>query len=248
MTNPMSGGLLDIVGQLIGGALTGGGSSSQPSTPSDIIGQLISGALGGGSQPSMPSTSADPNDLSGVMGAVGGGPMTQMLLSALGPTLAQYVADTFGIDKASAMKVLMVAIPLLLTALARNAQNRRGADSLHSALERDHDGSAINNLGEIFANPNAAKGGKIVKKVLGNRTDAVAQTLTEQTGLDGGQLLATLAPVVLSVLGQQQRQQGYDSNGLAGALLQERNALQSSSGDLMGALAQMIGSQPRALS
>jgi Bacterial protein of unknown function (DUF937) len=249
MTNPMSGGLLDLVGQLIGGAMTeGGGRAPQPSSPADILGGLLGDAIGGQQAPAPRMPDAGSDDLGGLMGSIGGGPMTQMLLAALGPTLAKHVADMFGIDQRTAQRVVMVAVPLLLAALARNAQNKRGANSLSSALERDHDGSALNQIDDIFANPDTRQGGKIVKKVLGNRTNAVAQTLTEQTGLDGNKLLATLAPVVLGVLGQQQRQQGYNPDSLAGALLQERNALQSSSGDLMSVLAQMIGPQARALS
>jgi hypothetical protein len=228
MTNQpnFGGGLLDLVGQLLGAA--GAAAGAQPPAPSP----------------------ADPGlgDLAGAIGGVGGGPMTQMLIAALGPTLAEKISEMFGIDKKTAMQVLMVAIPLLLAALARNAQNKRGADSLHGALERDHDGSALNNLSEVFANPRQHKGGKIVKKVLGNRATSVAQTLTEQTGVDGNQLLAVLAPVVLGALGQQQRKQGLDSGGLASALLQERSALQQSTGGLMDVLTELIGTRPRALS
>lgn len=223
----MGGGLLDLVGQLLGGGL------GQPVAPQPVA-----------PQPAAPGA----GDLGGLVGGIGGGPITQLLLTALGPTLTDKISEMFGVDRQTAGRILMVAIPLLLAALARNANNQRGANSLHGALERDHDGSALQQVDEIFANPAQHKGGKIVKKVLGNRAPSVAQTLTEQTGVDGRRLLDTLAPIILGALGQQQREQHLDAGGLAAILSQERTSIQQSSGTLMEVLTQMIGTRPRALS
>jgi hypothetical protein len=213
------GGLLDLVGQLLGGALGAGGGSSAPGSTS-----------GGG--------------LGGLSGAVGGGALTQLLLSSLGPALIQRVSAIFGIDEQTAQRVLMVAIPLLLAALARNASTPQGADSLFGALQRDHDGNVLSHMDEVFANPRASNGDKIVRKVLGNQAPTVAQTLTEQTGLDGERLLQTLAPIVLGALGLKARREHLDAGGLAATLQEERGSLEQSHGDVMDVVGQLIGGQP----
>jgi hypothetical protein len=196
----------------------------------DIVNQV----LGGGAGP------LGGQGGEGLAAAVGGGPLTQLLFSMFGPSLIKQIADIFGIDQKTAQHILTIAIPLLLAALARNAQSQKGADQLHTALERDHDGSVLGNIDEVLTDPSSRKGDKIIKKVLGPQAPAIAQTLTEQTGVDGARLLQTLAPIVLGVLGQQTRQQGLDSVGLASALQQEQDTLQQEQGDIMNVVGQLL--------
>lgn len=201
-------------------ALSGGGIM-------DIVTQV----LGGGAQ----------QNPGGLGGAIGGGPIVQMILQLFGPSLVDQIAERLNVDPATVQRALTIAIPLLLAALARNASSQQGADSLYGALTRDHSGSALNNLGEVLANPQVSKGDKIIKHVLGDQTESVAQNLTQRTGLDGGQLLQALAPVVLAVLGQQTRQQGLDPNGLATTLQQEQQTLDQSNQDVMSTVREVLG-------
>ncbi|GAB4152219.1 MAG: hypothetical protein Fur005_02120 [Roseiflexaceae bacterium] len=213
--NSLGGGLFNLLGQLLGGA-TAAQPTPQPA-PSDTLGDLAS--------------------------QIGGGPITQLLFGMFGPELTRRVAELFNIDERNARQILLIAIPLLLSALARNSETKKGATSLHGALERDHDGSALSSLDEILADPKSRKGDKIVKKMLGTQAPTIEQTLTEQTGVDGARLLQTLAPIVMGALGQQTREQGLDAAGVADTLQSERSSLQGQRSDIMDVVNLLLTTQ-----
>jgi hypothetical protein len=200
-----------------------------------LITQWLGGALGGTQQ--NPGTSLG--------GALGGGPLVQMIMGMFGPSLVAQLAQRLNVDPATVERALLIAIPLLLAALAHNASSQQGATSLHGALARDHTGGALQNLDQVLSNPQTNDGEKIIKHVLGDQAQNVAQNLTQQTGLDGGQLLQTLAPIVMGVLGQQTQQQGLDPNGLATTLQQEQTTLEQSDSGVMGTVRQVLGASEK---
>ncbi len=117
----------------------------------------------------------------------------------------------------------------LVSGLAKNASTPEGASSLASALDRDHDGSILNNLmgmfsGNMQAQPEqsrALNGVGILNHILGDRQGGVIDMISKMSGLDSsktGNLMAMLAPVVMGMLGRQKQQQGLDISSLAGLL------------------------------
>jgi len=111
----------------------------------------------------------------------------------------------------------------LVTALSRNAANPQGAEALAGALSTTHDGSILEDVVGFLsgqrqaANPSMLNGAGILQHVLGGRQHQVEQNVGRATGLNAGQiaqLMMKLAPVVLGVLGQLQRKQGLNSQGL----------------------------------
>lgn len=165
------------------------------------------------------------------------------LLGQLGPSAVQQISQQLGAPPGATQSAIQAALPTLLTALANNAQTPQGAQALGSALERDHDGSVLNNLSGFLGGGAAASAGSaILGHVLGQRQAPVAASLGGATGLDASQstqLLAMLAPLVMGALGQQQRQQGLDAGGLARALAGARpQAAQQS--PAMGMLTQLL--------
>jgi hypothetical protein len=195
-----------------------------------LITQWLGGALGGTQQ----------NPGNSLANSVGGGPIMQMIMGMFGPSLVAQLAQRLNVDPATVERALVIAIPLLLAALAHNASSQQGATSLHGALTRDHSGSTLQNLDQVLANPQTTDGEKIIKHVFGDQASNVAQNLTQQTGLDGGQLLQTLAPIVMGVLGQQTQQQGLDPNGLA-TTLQHEAPVKEDGGGIMGMLGRLLG-------
>lgn len=177
----------------------------------------------------------------GLESMLSGGPMVQMLLGAFGPQMTRSLAQRFGVSESMIKKALLIAIPLLLAALARNASSRGGADSLLGALTRDHDGSVMNDVESVFANPAGRKGDRIVKRVLGDDTDDVAQTITRTTGVDGGGLLQAIAPIVMGILGRQVRAQNLDSDTLASTLQEEEKSLVTGNDDLQSTIREVFG-------
>jgi len=65
-------------------------------------------------------------------------------------------------------------------------------------------------------------GGGILDHVLGKQKEDVAKQVSETSGLSMGKvlpLMATLAPILMGILGKTKKQQNLDSNGLGGALM-----------------------------
>lgn len=117
----------------------------------------------------------------------------------------------------------------LVSALAKNASTPEGAASLSNALDRDHDGSVLDNLfgmlgGQVQPqNPRALNGAGILNHLLGEQQGGAVDMISKMSGLDSsktGNLMTMLAPMVMGLLGQQKQQQGLDVNGLTGLLTQ----------------------------
>ncbi len=104
-----------------------------------------------------------------------------------------------------AKSALEEAIPILVNALAKNSTTEEGASSLQNALQKDHDGSLLDNLGDFLNNPAIANGAGILKHVFGNRRQTVEQVLSKETGVDksgAGRILEMAAPIVMGYLGR----------------------------------------------
>ncbi|AKS42403.1 DUF937 domain-containing protein [Wenzhouxiangella marina] len=147
------------------------------------------------------------------------------------------------------------ALPVLVGMLARNNRSEDGGQALARAVERDHDGSILDQLQGFFSSGETSMGERILGHVLGSRQTTAEAGLAERTGLSGGQihqLLALLAPVVMGALG---RQSGGRSGGLGdllegsmGELLQGRGGEAGASvlGDLLGGKDRDLGGLARA--
>ncbi len=141
------------------------------------------------------------------------------------------ISQQVGAEPTLVNSAIQMALPMLLNGLANNASTPQGAQSLNNALEQDHDGSILDNLGGlgsmIFGNqqaappPRQADAGGILGHILGSNQGQVAQQVSNQTGMDMGkvaQILMFLAPIVMSYLGKQKQQQNVGADGLGGLL------------------------------
>ncbi len=147
-----------------------------------------------------------------------------------------------GADRQQTAKAAQGVMSTLVTALAKNAANPEKATGLSNALDKDHDGSIMHNLSDALSgkthaqNQRALNGAGIVKNVLGSQQNGVIDMISKMSGLDSsktGNLMTTLAPVVMGMLGQQKRQQGLDIGGIAGLLSGTVNQQRSSGNPLM---------------
>ncbi len=159
-----------------------------------------------------------------------------------GDTTAQ-IGRQIGADPQATQSALGAAIPMLLTALTHNASTPAGADALHQAVTRDHDGSVLGQLGDLIGQGSAGPGAGILGHLLGNKQEDAQQSIARSSGLTPqqiGMLLTVLAPIVMGALGKMQRQQGLDAGGLAAQLGEEHaQAAQDSSG-LVGLATQLL--------
>ncbi|MER2178270.1 MAG: DUF937 domain-containing protein [Stenotrophomonas maltophilia] len=149
----------------------------------------------------------------------------------------QQVSQQLGIDQNQASGAIGAALPLLLGAMGRNAQEPQGAQALLGALQRDHApaNSGGFDLGGLLGSVlgggggNATNGAGILGHVFGSNTDRATQGLSQATGLDSSktsQLLAILAPIVMSYLAQRFAN-GGNPNQLSQALGQEAQSANS---------------------
>lgn len=173
--------------------------------------------------------------------------LTQALFSQVqqGQGLQQ-VSQQLGLKPEQASSAIGAAVPLLLGALGTNASQPQGAQSLLNALQKDHlgggGGAGSLDIGGILGavlgggGSGATNGAGILGHMFGGQTSQAAQLLGQKTGLDSGrstQLLAVLAPIVMSFLAQRFAQQG-NANELSQALGAETPA--SANGGIGGLL------------
>jgi hypothetical protein len=146
------------------------------------------------------------------------------------------ISQSVGADHGAVSSAVQMALPLIVGAMAKNAQDPAGAQSLDNAVQ-EHDGSLLDNIGGIATAALAANGGGILSNILGgSKQDAAASQISQSTGLSSGQvmqILMMLAPIVMSYLGRQKQQQGLDASGLSNMLSQQTQQAQSAGNPMM---------------
>jgi len=141
-----------------------------------------------------------------------------LLNSDLGKTIVSGVSNETNQPQNKTQDVLTMALPVLMTAMKRNAATPQGAEGLLGALNNKHDGSILDNLGGLFnggvGNEVITDGSKILDHVLGGKQQQVASTLGAKTGMDANsvaQILKVAAPILLGVLGNQAKKQNVNN-------------------------------------
>ncbi len=143
------------------------------------------------------------------------------------------ISRRLGTDQGTAGSAVAAALPLLLGALAKNSSGSEGAESLSRALDRDHDGSIMDDLTGFLEGGSTGTGEGILRHVFGGGQARVAGAVSHSSGLKQEsvpQLLAMLAPVVMGALGKTKRQENLGTNGLRDLLTQERRQVQAQPG------------------
>ena len=140
------------------------------------------------------------------------------------------ISKQVGAPQDKTKQALPDVIALLTGALAQNTSQKEGAEELADALQKDHDGSILNNLSTYIDHYQAGEGNGILKHVLGSNRGAVEQDLAKKNGLDPAavsNLLTIAAPLIMGALGKTQKQEGLNLNSLMSLLGKEKNLAQS---------------------
>ena len=163
--------------------------------------------------------------------------LTEELLAQLQGAPLQQLSRQLGTDPDQTGNAVAAALPLLLGALGRNSAQPQGAQALYGALQRDHGGGM--DLGSVLGavlgggTSRQTDGAAILGPVLGGAQPRAAQGLGQATGVGSGQamqLLAMLAPIVMSFLANRSARQGLDAGGLGELLGQERTQVRQRAG------------------
>lgn len=150
-----------------------------------------------------------------------------LIKSQLTDSVMNEISGKIGADRQQTQVATDNILATLLEGLAKNTKQRQGADILSNVLEKDHDGSLLNNLHDLIdgraeeRNPRAANGPGILKHLLGGNIFDVTEIVSKLSGLTNGKtmnLMMMLAPIVMQILGKQKRQQNMGAGTLASIL------------------------------
>ncbi len=151
-----------------------------------------------------------------------------MLQSQVGDTLVGALTSQLGgASPEQTSSGVQGAMSILMSALAKNSKSPEGASALASALDRDHDGSILDDIvgfvngGAPANNSRAGNGAGILGHILGAQQGTAVESLTKMSGLNQTQssdLLSKIAPIVLGMIGKQKKTQGLDMGGLSNIL------------------------------
>ena len=146
-----------------------------------------------------------------------------------GTQAVEQISRNIGANQTTVNSAIQMALPVILSGLARNASDPQGAQNLNSALEKDHDGGLLENVlgylsGGIPAPTETTRqtnGSGILGHIFGGSQTPIAREVSQQSGLDMGQvaqLMITLAPIVMNYLGQKKRQENLGADEISGWL------------------------------
>ncbi|WMX14134.1 MULTISPECIES: DUF937 domain-containing protein [unclassified Aureispira] len=146
----------------------------------------------------------------------------QQMTNAVVSQMAQKVG--LGGNEQQTSQAAQNVFTTLMGAVTKNASTPQGAESLNKALEKDHDGSVMNNLMSFLGSgptqnvaPRAEDGNGILKHMLGNKQASVVQGLSQMNNMSPEatqSLMTTVAPMVMSLLGKAKQQQGFDASSI----------------------------------
>lgn len=156
----------------------------------------------------------------------------ELLDRQLDSSSVHQISRSIGEDPATTQQAINAALPVLLGALANNSRESGGAMALAGALDRDHDGSVLDDLMGYLGKSQQAQsmGGDILGHILGSRRGHAEQAIGRMSGMNSGsagKLLAMLAPLVLGALGRQKRQGNMGFEDLSGMLGRERKEIET---------------------
>lgn len=174
--------------------------------------------------------------------------LMDILQGQLSDEMVGQLSEHIGAEPQQTAQAANGVFATLLGGLANNASSEGGLSALGSALDRDHDGSMLDDLAGMVggmlmnsggADNRATNGMGILGHILGDRQEAAAEQIGQSSGLNASQvmkLLPILAPIVMSVLGKAKNSGGLDLGSLAGVLMggAQQAQQQPGMGDLLG--------------
>lgn len=152
--------------------------------------------------------------------------LTSILLqSMLNDSSVKSLSKKTGASKDEVSSVLTAALPLLLKGAGQQAEDEETAESFADALDQ-HAESDTEDMDVFMDNVDMADGAKILAHLLGAETESTTKKVSKKSGTskdNTAQILTAAAPLLMSVLGQENKKSSKKSSKKA-------------SGDLVGAL------------
>jgi sporulation protein YlmC with PRC-barrel domain len=160
--------------------------------------------------------------------------MTDNLVSAISrfltPELIGKMASVSGLDRGTTQSAVGACVPAILSSLADLAAKPGGARQLADTIAEQPSGM-LSSLAQTLGTGgmSAEKGGGMLSALLGGGVlNTLVSTLSRFVGIGEGStrtLMGLLAPVVLGVLGREQRAAGLETGGLARLLMGQKDQI-----------------------
>jgi hypothetical protein len=156
--------------------------------------------------------------------------LISVISQALRGAVTTRIASAFGFSEAQVRKAVDAAVPAFLGALISLVCKPQGAAKLYDVVAKQEPGE-LSNLAKVIGETEQQalidKGTTALNSLLGKSTAlALGGALAQYSGIgesNSKSLLGLLAPAVLAVLGQEQRDQGLDPSGLATLLTSQKD-------------------------
>ena len=147
--------------------------------------------------------------------------LIDLITGNAGNQVASQAENKFGISKNQIIALHAVAAPLVISYLRKKSQeDPNEAEALNNALDKDHDGSILDNPAQVEAR--VQEGGSILDHIFGGQKAQVENQLSQNTGISMdkiGPVLAMLAPLIMGYIGKEKQSNGVNSGGGLGDLL-----------------------------
>ncbi len=173
--------------------------------------------------------------------------LQKMIMSGLTDGGISQISTMLGQDTKKGTDTLNTALWFIFEGLGNNATTTKGAEAIAKAAET-HDNTIIPKLQESLADGkiDLKDWAKILGHIFGNKTPVVETTIADNAGVSSnkiGNLLKTLAPIVLSAIVPNKQSDGsFDFTDLAQTLLWSSKSANSNSSLAMDAMTSILGS------
>lgn len=166
-------------------------------------------------------------------------------------TLMKLVGSTGSTDTISRMtgmsaeqvsSVLTNVMPMLLQGAGNQANDAATAESFSNALET-HGAADTSDLSRFLGGVDLADGAKIVSHLLGGKQEASVQEAAKASGVsakDVTKVLTLVAPLLLTILGQQKKKHGSAGSALLQAVMAGTAAKAFGASDVLGLLGKLM--------
>ncbi|MDX2135805.1 MAG: DUF937 domain-containing protein [Saprospiraceae bacterium] len=173
--------------------------------------------------------------------------LMDVLQGQLNESVLGHISEQIGADKEQTAQAANGIFASLLGGMANQAGSENGMGSLLQMLDRDGDGSILDDVMEMMGGALSGQGGQagmgLIGQILGDQHESTANQISQSTGLSMGQvmkLMPALAPIVLGVLTRTRAQGNVDQNGMADLLMDAVGGL-SQNPQMTGMLGNLAG-------
>ncbi|MBE6878177.1 MAG: DUF937 domain-containing protein [Ruminococcaceae bacterium] len=170
--------------------------------------------------------------------------LTSVLMkSLLSDDSVKSLSKKTGSSKNEVTDVLTAALPMLIKGAGQQAEDESTAESFLNALTK-HAENDTSDMDSFMDNVDMADGAKILAHLLGSDTESTTKKVSKKSGTSNdntAQILTAAAPLLMSVLGQENKKSSKSgskkaSSDLVGALLSSALENVNVTELLMGAL------------